>query len=385
MNSAYSQISNPYSGKPDGKNSYSTYAHVLSPPLSAESLGDFDVKNLSLSTAGLSPNAQAFSSNNHCVSPVENSSEFKTVDLHTNFLIFDLDGTLVNTTPAVEYFWRTWAIEYGLDGDDILKTSHGRRSLDVIKEQLPHRPDMHTQEYVNFMEKDIPDNLGHMATQIPGAENLFHQINEKCGSLADNQWAICTSGSRGLASGWLKCFDWTEPIVFVTSDRCAKGKPNPFGYLTAAKTLEYHQENGRILSQCRKTSKIAKQNAGIETPPCSPVMHNRNDLSDKPDLKKFLVPFDEVHDSDMSLHLSSDNKFSSIVFEDAPAGIQAGKNSGAIVIGLATTYPAKRVFEAGADYVVTDLRNIGIKEYDPVTKRIVLEVIDPIYTPEDRN
>lgn len=94
-------------------------------------------------------------------------SSSRVLEVPTHYLLFDLDGTLVNTTPAVEYFWRAWAVEYGLDGDEILKTSHGRRSLDVIKEQLPHRPDMHTQEYVNYMEKDIPYNLSHMALPIP--------------------------------------------------------------------------------------------------------------------------------------------------------------------------------------------------------------------------
>lgn len=375
-----------YSGSIDNKPVYNNYSHIPSPPFSAESLSDLDVKSLSLSTEFGPSNLQhpsTYSMANHCVSPVESPVPFNTVNITANFLLFDLDGTLVNTTPAVEYFWRTWAVSYGLDGDDILKTSHGRRSLDVIKEQLPNRPDMHTQEYVNYMEKDIPDNLGYMATPIPGAQTLFNQINEKCGSYADNQWAICTSGSRGLASGWLKCFDWEEPIVFVTSDRCAKGKPNPFGYFTAAKTLEYHQENGTLLSNCRN-AKHQHCNSGIDTPPSSPIINNENTNGVKPDYKKFLVPFDEINDSDMSLSVSANNKFSSIVFEDAPAGIQAGKNSGAIVIGLATTYSAERVFEAGADYVVTDLQSIGIKEYNSATKQIVLDIIDPIYTPKDR-
>lgn len=393
MNTSSPTLFKSYSGNTD-KVRFNNYTHLPSPPLAADARDNNDMKSLSLSTDIFPENKNSnITFVSHCASPIENTASFQTVDLTANYLLFDLDGTLVNTTPAVEYFWRTWAVKYGLDGDDILKTSHGRRSLDVIKEQLPHRPDMHTQEYVNYMEKDIPDNLGHMATPIPGAAELFSQINKKCGHHADNQWAICTSGSRGLASGWLKCFNWSEPIVFVTSDRCAKGKPNPFGYFTAAKTLEHHQENGTMLSSCRRQSQHQCQqkpehrhhNSVIETPPCSPIMGDNSDKSHATDFKTFLVPFDEIDDDGMSLHLSSNNKYSSIVFEDAPAGIQAGKNSGAIVIGLATTYPADRVFEAGADYVVTDLRNIGIKSYDSVTKQIVLEIIDPIYTPKDRN
>lgn len=384
----------------------SNYTHLPSPPFRAESDSDSELDHfyqsqpkscvspsLSVCTKTSTVN-RTFASSASCVSPVDTPvSSSRVLEVPTHYLLFDLDGTLVNTTPAVEYFWRAWAVEYGLDGDEILKTSHGRRSLDVIKEQLPHRPDMHTQEYVNYMEKDIPYNLSHMALPIPGAQRLLKQIDEKCGALADNQWAICTSGSRGLASGWLNCFEWKEPIVFVTSDRCAKGKPHPYGYFTAAKTLEFHEKTGTVLSHYRPEKHKPVGNVGLDTPPSSPILtknigtfgnSNNNNNNDTQQMTRFLVPYEEDRDENLTLSVSASNKFSSVVFEDAPAGILAGKNSGAIVIGLATTYSPERVFEAGADYVVTDLCSISIKEYDAQSKQVVLQIHDPIYTPEDR-
>jgi phosphoglycolate phosphatase-like HAD superfamily hydrolase len=33
--------------------------------------------------------------------------------------VFDLDGTLIDTSPLVERFWREFALEHGLDGDKV--------------------------------------------------------------------------------------------------------------------------------------------------------------------------------------------------------------------------------------------------------------------------
>lgn len=50
-----------------------------------------------------------------------------------------------------------------------------------------------------------------------------------------------------------------------------------------------------------------------------------------------------------------------MVFEDAPAGVSAGKAAGCVVLGLATTHEIGRVRGAGADYVVKDLRSVSVK------------------------
>ncbi|KAK9331784.1 HAD-like domain-containing protein [Lipomyces starkeyi] len=49
-----------------------------------------------------------------------------------------------------------------------------------------------------------------------------------------------------------------------------------------------------------------------------------------------------------------------VVFEDAPAGIRAGKAAGAIVIGIVSTHSKGEVLDAGADFVVTDLGDVEV-------------------------
>ncbi|MGZ3354252.1 MAG: HAD family hydrolase, partial [Isosphaeraceae bacterium] len=45
----------------------------------------------------------------------------------------------------------------------------------------------------------------------------------------------------------------------------------------------------------------------------------------------------------------------SIVFEDAPVGIQAAKAAGMYAVGLTTSHPARALWDAGADEVVENL------------------------------
>lgn len=61
-----------------------------------------------------------------------------------------------------------------------------------------------------------------------------------------------------------------------------------------------------------------------------------------------------------------------LVFEDAPAGIRAGKDAGATVIGMATTYTADVVKKAGADYVIPNLHSVHVDSFNPETNELKL-------------
>ena len=53
-----------------------------------------------------------------------------------------------------------------------------------------------------------------------------------------------------------------------------------------------------------------------------------------------------------------------LVVEDSPSGIKAGKAAGCSVLALATTHTIKSIREAGADWVIQDLRNLKIRGKD---------------------
>lgn len=53
-----------------------------------------------------------------------------------------------------------------------------------------------------------------------------------------------------------------------------------------------------------------------------------------------------------------------LVIEDAPSGIRAGKDAGFSVLALATTHEIEQLKEAGADWIIEDLRSMALKKVD---------------------
>ena len=53
-------------------------------------------------------------------------------------VLFDMDGTLVDSTAVVERHWRRWAAEHGVDLAEILRVSHGRPTLETLRIVAPH-------------------------------------------------------------------------------------------------------------------------------------------------------------------------------------------------------------------------------------------------------
>ena len=70
-----------------------------------------------------------------------------------------------------------------------------------------------------------------------------------------------------------------------------------------------------------------------------------------------------------------------LVIEDSPSGVRAGKAAGCSVLGLATTHSVQRVKEAGADWIVQDLRSANFVSYDGGNGEISLQISDALESP----
>ena len=143
-------------------------------------------------------------------------------------LLFDLDGVLINSTPAVTRVWRRWAIAHGFDPAKIVSLAHGRPSRATIAELLPGADVAQEDRLVEQME--IDDLEGVIAW--PGAQQLLQ-------NLPPDRWTIATSCTRQLALVRLNAAGLPVPLTMVTASDVRIGKPDPEPYLKAAANLGF--------------------------------------------------------------------------------------------------------------------------------------------------
>ncbi|SCV05560.1 LANO_0H10176g1_1 [Lachancea nothofagi CBS 11611] len=233
-----------------------------------------------------------------------------------DFCLFDLDGTIIETTEAVEKAWTALCLKHGVDPVELFKHSHGTRTEEVIQRFFP-KLNGQLDATVEQMELSIGRDYPESVSLIPGASNLLNRLDKPTeGKFEDRNWAIVTSGAY-IARTWFENIlkEIGPPKVFITGFDVTKGKPDPQGYAMASERL----------------SKIWNKDPKVV----------RN-----------------------------------VVFEDAPVGIQAGKRIGAITVGITSSYSKETLFAAGADYVVPDLTGINVIQNTP--RSIKLEISNPL-------
>jgi mannitol-1-/sugar-/sorbitol-6-phosphatase len=143
-------------------------------------------------------------------------------------LLFDLDGVLINSTPAVARVWRQWAIEHGLNPEEVVARAHGRPSLTTVKEYLPQAD--HQKENREVERREIADLQG--VVPLPGSLDLL-------ASLPADRWTIVTSCTRALAEVRIRAAGLPLPKKMITSNDITRGKPDPEPYLKGANVLGF--------------------------------------------------------------------------------------------------------------------------------------------------
>lgn len=159
------------------------------------------------------------------------------------------------------------------------------------------------------MEGQIPIQYGDDVVEVPGSRALLDKLDT-----AGAPWAIVTSGTHALISGWLKVMKLAQPAHLVAAEQVEKGKPDPACYRLGAQRLG----------------------------------------------------------------LATSNPEQILVLEDAPAGVKAGKAAGYKVVALATTHDIDRLRKAGADWIVRDMRSVAMTRWDSKNGKACIEIRDAL-------
>lgn len=146
-------------------------------------------------------------------------------------VVFDLDGVLVDSTTCVERHWHKWADRHGLDRTAILAMSHGRRTIETMRAVAPH---LAVDDEARQLDRDMVEDTVDVAAPQGTAELLA--------VLDPTNWAVVTSESHLLATARLHAAGLPLPSIFVTGDDVSHGKPDPEGYLKAARLLNVAPE-----------------------------------------------------------------------------------------------------------------------------------------------
>ncbi|MDG4840849.1 HAD-IA family hydrolase [Micromonospora sp. WMMD967] len=146
-------------------------------------------------------------------------------------VLFDMDGTVVDSDAAVERAWERWAAEYAVDPAAALAIAHGSPADRTIRRLLPDLDDDAVSTAAARQLALQYDDLSDVVA-TPGTHDLLDTL-----ARLGLPWAVVTSADTRLAQARLGAAGIVAPVL-VTVDDVRVGKPDPEGYLRAAALLD---------------------------------------------------------------------------------------------------------------------------------------------------
>lgn len=141
--------------------------------------------------------------------------------------VADLDGVLVDSSPAVFAAWSHWADAHGIDPLATFALGHGLSTLDHLRAVAPGLATEAEAARIADLERAA---LGTVSA-MPGAARL-------CEALRGARWAVVTSCPRDVAFARLAAAGLPGPTVLVGLEDVTRPKPEPEGFRRAARLLE---------------------------------------------------------------------------------------------------------------------------------------------------
>jgi len=159
-------------------------------------------------------------------------------------ILFDMDGVLVNSNPAIEASWKAWCTGNGIDFAAMKPRLHGRKAVEVIRE---FKPDAEIEtEWQVLIDQEMA--MVGLTEALPGALPLMS-------ALPPEGWTIVTSAPLELAKARLDAAGLPHPRLWVSARDVQRGKPAPDAFLLGAERL------GQTPADCLV---IEDSRAGIE-------------------------------------------------------------------------------------------------------------------------
>ncbi|KAJ7044531.1 HAD-like domain-containing protein [Mycena alexandri] len=217
---------------------------------------------------------------------------------HVDAVLFDMDGTLVDSQAGVVGAWEVFSASYpGIDVKQILSSSHGVRTVDNLRIHCgitdPEELEREAERFEKAIVTSSTENGRQGIVLLPGVKAAMDEL-APARTHPHPSWAICTSATRYYASVALSVAKVPVPDVFVVAEDVEHGKPSPDPYLLGAKLC------------------------GVNPANC-------------------------------------------VVLEDAPAGVRSGRAAGCKTIGLLTSHSRAQMEASEPDFLVQDMSSVTYK------------------------
>ncbi|MFG2329362.1 HAD-IA family hydrolase [Streptomyces sp. NPDC048604] len=144
------------------------------------------------------------------------------------FVLFDVDGTLMDAVSNQRRVWHEWAARYGLDGDEVYAVALRTRPVETFAAVAPDREPGECLALLHALE-DEDVRTGSYAA-FDGAAHLLN-------ALPAGRWALVTSNYEHRVRGRFERTGLPMPGLVVDAASVAEGKPSPVPYLLAAEKL----------------------------------------------------------------------------------------------------------------------------------------------------
>ncbi|ASN22054.1 HAD-IA family hydrolase [Arthrobacter sp. YN] len=142
-------------------------------------------------------------------------------------VLFDMDGTLIDSTANSHHCWSRWADRRGIADRSFQEWYEGIPARQIVEALVPAvEVDAALAEIVRIEATET-----HGITAFPGVPGLL-------ASIPDTRKAIVTSSVRTVAAARLDAAGIIAPTVLVTAGETSRGKPDPAPFLLGAQRLK---------------------------------------------------------------------------------------------------------------------------------------------------
>lgn len=144
------------------------------------------------------------------------------------YVLFDVDGTLIDAVGNQRRVWATWAERYGLDADEVYQVALRTRPVETFAQVAADRDPGECLATLHELEDE--DVRSGVYAAFDGASELLQ-------GLPPRSWALVTSNYEHRVRGRFLRTSLPVPGVIVDAAAVEEGKPSPVPYLRAAGRL----------------------------------------------------------------------------------------------------------------------------------------------------